>query len=51
MTCPRLVLALAVLCCASLPLSACNTAAGIGKDVSSAGRAVTDTAQQVKQHF
>jgi len=30
-------------------LSACNTTAGAGKDVSAAGSAVTSTADKVKQ--
>ena len=29
-------------------LSACNTTAGVGKDVSATGRAVTDTAEKAK---
>jgi len=33
---------------AGLTLSACNTVAGAGKDVSSAGHAVTDTANDAK---
>jgi predicted small secreted protein len=33
---------------ASLAVSACNTVEGAGKDVSSAGQAVTDTAQDAK---
>jgi len=33
---------------AGLALSACNTVAGAGKDVSSAGHAVTDTANDAK---
>jgi predicted small secreted protein len=31
-------------------LSACNTISGAGKDVSSAGHAVTDTANDAKLH-
>ena len=31
-----------------LALSACNTVSGAGKDVSSAGKAVTKTAEEVK---
>jgi predicted small secreted protein len=31
-------------------LTACNTVEGAGKDVSSAGHAVTDTAQDAKPH-
>lgn len=30
-------------------VSACNTVSGAGKDVSSAGRAVTNTAEDVKK--
>jgi predicted small secreted protein len=33
---------------ASLSTAACNTVAGAGKDVSSAGHAVTDTANDAK---
>ena len=33
---------------AGLALSACNTVEGAGKDVSAAGKAVTDTAQDAK---
>ena len=33
---------------AALLVSACNTIEGVGKDVSAAGRAVTDTARDVK---
>jgi predicted small secreted protein len=35
---------------ASMSLAACNTVAGAGKDVSSAGHAVTDTADDAKPH-
>jgi predicted small secreted protein len=35
---------------ASLSVAACNTVEGAGKDVSSAGRAVTDTAKDVKHN-
>lgn len=35
---------------ASLSVSACNTVEGAGKDVSSAGKAVTDTAKDVKNN-
>jgi predicted small secreted protein len=34
---------------ASLMLSACNTTAGAGKDLSAAGHAVTNTADKVAQ--
>jgi len=33
---------------AALLVSACNTVEGVGRDVSAAGRAVTDTAREVK---
>ncbi len=33
---------------AAFTVTACNTVSGAGKDVSSAGRAVTDTAQDAK---
>ena len=33
---------------AGLALSACNTVSGAGKDVQSAGEAVTDTAEDAK---
>ncbi len=33
---------------AGLAVSACNTVEGAGKDVSSAGKAVTDTARDAK---
>ena len=33
---------------AGLSLAACNTVSGAGKDVSSAGKAVTKTAEDVK---
>lgn len=33
---------------AALLVSACNTIEGVGRDVSAAGRAVTDTARDVK---
>ncbi|AZS19654.1 MULTISPECIES: entericidin A/B family lipoprotein [unclassified Caulobacter] len=35
---------------ASLSVAACNTVEGAGKDVSSAGKAVTDTARDVKSN-
>ena len=40
-----IILAAAV---ASLAVAACNTVEGAGKDVSSAGHAVTDTARDAK---
>lgn len=40
-------LALAVCCCLPLALSACNTVAGFGEDVSAAGHAVANSADQV----
>jgi predicted small secreted protein len=33
---------------AALTVSACNTIAGVGQDVSAAGRAVTNTAKDAK---
>jgi predicted small secreted protein len=44
----RKVVLLAVLA-ASLAASACNTVSGAGKDVKSAGEAVTDTAEDAKR--
>jgi predicted small secreted protein len=35
---------------ASMIVAACNTVEGAGKDVSAAGHAVTNTAEDVKQH-
>ena len=35
---------------ASLSVAACNTVEGAGKDVSSAGKAVSDTASDVKNN-
>jgi predicted small secreted protein len=45
----RKIVVLAALA-ASLIVAACNTVEGAGKDVSSAGHAVTDTAQDAKGH-
>ena len=45
----RKIIVLAVLA-ASLATTACNTVAGAGKDVSSAGHAVSDTANDAKPH-
>jgi entericidin B len=42
-------LALFVLAGALITLSACNTTAGVGQDVSAAGRAVSNSAEKVKQ--
>jgi entericidin B len=42
-------LALFVLAGALTTLSACNTTAGVGQDVSAAGRAVSNSAEKVKQ--
>jgi predicted small secreted protein len=44
----RKIIVLAALA-ASLAVSACNTVAGAGKDVKSAGAAVEDTAQDAKK--
>jgi entericidin B len=43
----RKLMILAVLA-ASLTVTACNTMSGAGKDVTSAGKAVTDTAEDAK---
>jgi predicted small secreted protein len=43
----RMVFILAMLA-TSLAVSACNTVSGAGRDVSSAGHAVTDTAEDAK---
>ena len=43
----RIVLTLAV-AAGALAISACNTIAGAGKDVSSAGQAVSKTANEAK---
>lgn len=40
---------LALVIAATLTLAACNTMQGAGKDISSAGHAVTDTAQDTQQ--
>lgn len=40
---------LALVVAAGLILAACNTVSGAGRDLSSAGRAVTDTAQDLKR--
>ena len=42
------LLALALVLASGIVLSACNTTAGIGKDVSAAGHAVSNTADKVK---
>ena len=44
----RLIILLAA--AVSLGVSACNTVEGAGKDVSSAGHAVSDTAEDAKPH-
>ena len=43
-----MVLSLCVLAGAAAFLSACNTTAGAGQDVSAVGHAVTDTAEKAK---
>jgi predicted small secreted protein len=43
-----LFLNFAILSGAATLLSACNTTAGVGQDVSAAGHAVTNTADKVK---
>jgi predicted small secreted protein len=44
----RKIIILAALA-ASLAVSACNTMSGAGRDVSAAGKAVTNTAEDAKQ--
>ena len=44
----RNTILLIIAAAAALSMAACNTVAGAGKDVSSAGHAVTDTAQDAK---
>lgn len=43
-----LFLTLIALGCVTGMLSACNTTAGAGKDISATGNAITDTAQDTK---
>jgi entericidin B len=45
----RILLSMTVLAGAGLQLSGCNTTAGLGQDVSATGRAVTNSAEKVKQ--
>ncbi len=45
----RAILAASLLIGASTLLSACNTTAGVGQDVSAGGHAVTNTADKAKQ--
>ncbi len=40
----------AALLASTLALAACNTTAGLGKDVSAGGNAVSDEAQKVKPY-
>lgn len=42
---------LALVLAAAFSLAACNTMQGAGKDISTAGDAVTDTAQDTQQHM
>ncbi len=44
----RKLVLLMIVAAAALSTAACNTVAGAGKDVSAAGHAVTDTAQDAK---
>jgi len=50
-TTPRLLAVPAILVAlgVALLLGACNTTAGVGKDVSATGNAVTESADKVKQ--
>jgi entericidin B len=43
------MLAVFVLACSAITLSACNTTAGVGEDVSATGHAVTNSAEKVKE--
>lgn len=43
-----LLLALIVLGCTTVTLAACNTTRGAGEDISAAGHAISNTAQNVK---
>jgi entericidin B len=45
----RAALGLFVLASMAMTLSGCNTTAGVGQDVSAAGRAVSNGAEKVKQ--
>jgi entericidin B len=45
----RAALNLFVLASMAMTLSGCNTTAGVGQDVSAAGRAVSNGAEKVKQ--
>jgi predicted small secreted protein len=45
----KLLIAALLLSGAAVALSACNTTAGVGQDVSATGRAVTNSADSVKQ--
>ncbi len=47
----RLLLTLTLMAGAATVLSACNTTAGAGQDVSATGRAVTRGADDVKSHL
>jgi entericidin B len=46
---PRLVLPVLLLAGAVFSLTACNTMSGAGQDVSAGGKAVTNTADKVKE--
>jgi len=46
----RKLVLLVLAAAAALSTAACNTVEGAGKDVSAAGHAVTDTAQDAKPH-
>ena len=46
----RNIVMLIIVAAAALTTAACNTVEGAGKDVSSAGHAVSDTAQDAKPH-
>ncbi len=44
----KMIVLLAAAAAVTVSLSACNTVAGAGRDVSAAGRAVTNTANDAK---
>jgi len=46
---PMRTLVLLTILAASMAVSACNTVSGAGKDVKSAGAAVSDTAEDAKK--
>jgi predicted small secreted protein len=47
----RLIACLALLSCLALPLAACNTIEGIGKDTQAAGGAISNAAQSTRSAY